>query len=310
MLEDKISEAEATLKLAAEMSLHYYNAPLIVCYSGGKDSDVMLDIAKRCLKTNEFEVLNSHTTVDAPETVYHIRDVFKECEALGIKTTIKFPTYKGERTTMWKLIEDKCIPPTRLMRYCCQVLKEASTPNRMCAVGVRESESVKRRGRDAFAVRGRRKSNNEWRSLRHTFAMYQIDKNGRGGYECEMISACKNQKDTLCNPIYKFTDCDIWDYVKKFNVKMNPLYAQGFSRVGCVGCPLSVNQAKEFERYPKYKENYIKAFDRMLKRREERGMGFTKYHFKNGEEVFRWWIGENPNQVRIEDILSEREETQ
>ena len=44
-LEIKIKEAERTLKLAAEMSEYYYHKPLIVCYSGGKDSDVMLDIA-------------------------------------------------------------------------------------------------------------------------------------------------------------------------------------------------------------------------------------------------------------------------
>lgn len=106
-LEIKIKEAERTLKLAADMSEYYYHKPLIICYSGGKDSDVMLDIAKKCLKPSQFEVLNSHTTVDAPETVYHIRAVFKDLEDQGIKTTVKMPMFKGERTSMWKLIEQK-----------------------------------------------------------------------------------------------------------------------------------------------------------------------------------------------------------
>lgn len=105
-LDDKIKEAKRTLRLAADMSAYYYQKPLIICYSGGKDSDVLLDLAKRCLKTDEFEVLNAHTTVDAPETVYHIRDVFQECEKQGIKTTIKMPTYKGQPTSMWRLIEE------------------------------------------------------------------------------------------------------------------------------------------------------------------------------------------------------------
>ena len=103
-LDDKIKEAERTLKLGAEMSEYYYHKPLIICYSGGKDSDVMLDIAKRCLKPNEFEVLNSHTTVDAPDTVYHIRNVFKKLEAEGIKTTVHYPTENAKRTSMWRLI--------------------------------------------------------------------------------------------------------------------------------------------------------------------------------------------------------------
>ena len=191
-LDDKIKEAQRTLKLAAEMSKYYYHQPLIICYSGGKDSDVMLDIAKRCLKPDEFEVLNAHTTVDAPETVYHIREVFKRCEAEGIKTTIRMPTYKGKPTSMWKLIEEHTMPPTRLVRYCCTNLKEASTPNRMAAVGVRYDESLKRRGRDSFGVRERQKNHREYRTTAHTYAMFKLDQfGGEEAYQCKMIEACK-----------------------------------------------------------------------------------------------------------------------
>lgn len=302
-MNEKIIEAQKVLKLAADMSKTYYHAPLIICYSGGKDSDVLLDIAKRNLKPDEFEVLNSHTTVDAPETVYHIREVFKALEAYGIKTTIKKPTYKGEPTTMWKLIEIKGMPPTRILRYCCSVLKEASTPNRMVAVGVRESESSGRRGRDAFGVPGRRKADGEWRTLQHTYAMFKIDQErSEDSYECEFIKACKGNKDTIINPIYKFTDRDVWDYVKEFNVPMNPLYEKGYRRVGCIGCPLggSKNQIHEFLNYPTYKRAYIRAFDRMLASHDDRQ---RKYNFKTGEEVFRWWLGEDPRQIRFEDIL-------
>lgn len=303
-LDDKITEAQQTLRLAAEMSKTYYHKPLIICYSGGKDSDVMLDIAKRCLKTDDFEVLNSHTTVDAPETVYHIRKVFKDCEALGIHTEVRMPTFKGKPTSMWRLIEEKSMPPTRNVRYCCAVLKEASTPNRIVAVGVREDESVKRRGRDAFAVLGQRKTNNEWRSLQHTYAMYKLDTLGKeDAYECKFIQACKANKDTLCNPIYKFTEKDIWEYVREYNVPMNPLYTKGYKRVGCVGCPLAgaSHQNKEFQDYPKYKQNYIKAFDRMIAKRKAEGKGCRMW--STGEECMRLWLGENVKQVRIEDII-------
>ena len=303
-LDDKIKEAERTLRLAAEMSRHYYQKPLIVCYSGGKDSDVLLDIAKKCLKPSEFEVLNAHTTVDAPDTVYHIREVFKECEAIGIKTTIRMPTFKGQPTSMWKLIVEKSMPPTRTVRYCCAVLKEASTPNRMAAVGVREDESVGRRGREAFAVRGQRKGDGIFKSTPHTYAMFKLDMyGGEDAYQCEIIKACKNHKDTIVNPIYRFTNSDIWDYVERFNIKMNPLYAKGYKRVGCIGCPLggANHMRREFADFPKYKENYIKAFDRMVEKRRADGKENTT--FTDGQSVMTWWLNEDPKQIKIDDIL-------
>lgn len=305
-LEEKIKDAEAVLKLAADMSKHYYNKPLIITYSGGKDSDVMLDIAKKCLNVGDFEVVNSHTTVDAPETVYHIREVFADLKAQGIHAEIRYPYYKGERTSMWKLIKDMGIPPTRLMRYCCSVLKESTTPNRMVAFGVREEESINRQGRDVFSIRGQK--GEEWRTLEHTFAMYQIDKTGiDGSYECEIIKACKENKDTLVQPIYKFTVNDVWEYVKQNNVKMNPLYAKSYDRVGCIGCPMGncKQQRKQFNDYPKYKENYIRAFDRMLEARRAKGKPFIYkgMELQTGEEVMRWWLGENPKQVTFDDII-------
>lgn len=306
MLDEKIKEAEQVLRLAAQMSQTYYHKPLVLCYSGGKDSDVMLDIAKRCLKSDEFEVVNSHTTVDAPETVYHIRSVFKECEAQGIKTEVRMPRYKGKPTSMWRLIEEKTLPPTRTMRYCCEILKETTTPNRMVAVGVRADESAKRQGRDSFAALGQRKSENEWRSLQHTYAMYKLDQLGKeDAYECKFIQSCKAQKDTICNPIYRFKERDVWEYVRRYNLKMNPLYEKGYRRVGCIGCPLggAKCQNQEFQDYPKYRENYVKAFDRAIKRRHEKGKKVQSW--TTGEECMRWWLGENIKQVRIEDLLEE-----
>lgn len=309
-LDDKIREAQECLKLGAEMSKHYYKKPLIITYSGGKDSDVMLDIASKCLNIGDYEILNSHTTVDAPETVYHIRDVFKHYEELGVHTEIIYPTYKGEPTTMWKLIEHKGIPPTRIIRYCCQVLKETSTPNRMVALGVREDESSARQGRDAFASRGNSKTGNEWRSLDHTFAMFQLDKMDKAdSYECEIIKNCKKNKDTLVQPIYKFTDSDIWEYIRREGVKTNPLYERGYKRVGCIGCPMggANHQRREFKDFPKYRQAYVRAFDKMLVKRQEEGKPFMHGDtaFRDGEDVMRWWLGENPKQVTFDELFKE-----
>jgi phosphoadenosine phosphosulfate reductase len=159
MQEKKIQDSYDVLRLASELSKTYYQKPLIITYSGGKDSDVLLQLAIECLAPGDFEVLNSHTSVDAPETVWYIRDKFKELNAMGIKATVQIPRYKdGTQKTIWNLIIKKGIPPTRINRYCCAELKETSTPNRFIAVGVREAESTGRMGRNSFAVLGRQKS--------------------------------------------------------------------------------------------------------------------------------------------------------
>ena len=154
-LQEKVEESKRILRLAADMSRAYYNAPLILAYSGGKDSQVLLDLAEKCLTNDQFEVMNGHTTVDCPETVYFIRKEFKRLEEKGIKTTIDYhKDENGQPVSMWNLIPQKYMPPTRIIRYCCQVLKEQGTPNRICALGVRAAESSKRKGRDVFGIRG------------------------------------------------------------------------------------------------------------------------------------------------------------
>ena len=81
-----------------------------VAISGGKDSDV---IVKLCELANvKYDLHHQHTTLDAPQTVYYIRDTYPNCK-------IDYPEISA-----WKLIEKQGVPPTRLMRYCCKILKE------------------------------------------------------------------------------------------------------------------------------------------------------------------------------------------
>lgn len=321
-LQNKINDSYDILRLAAEMSQEYYHKPLILTYSGGKDSDVMLQLAIECLKPSDFEVLNSHTTVDAPETVYYIRDKFKELENLGIKTTVQKSYYPdGTPKTMWNLIVNKGVPPTRLMRYCCQHLKETSTPNRFVAVGVRESESTGRRNRDVFATRGLRKKDAYYYYYSHIKEVFDDDRqrrigggidnpNEEGPYDCRFISKAKKNDDLICNPIYKWTDTDVWDFIRDRGLKYNPLYDKGFQRVGCIGCPLAGNQVQELEMYPKIKQIYIDTFQRMVERRRENGKGDTSPYgmtWKDGQSVYDWWIGcpDVPGQMTFEDYEDE-----
>lgn len=134
------------LKMASDMSLRLYKQPLVITYSGGKDSDVLLHLAGR--SGIPYEVLHSLTTADAPETVWHVRDTFRRLELAGVKCDID--THKrpdGMNVTMWNLIPRKLMPPTRLVRYCCAELKEGGGKGRWIATGVRWAESQKRKSR-------------------------------------------------------------------------------------------------------------------------------------------------------------------
>lgn len=119
---EKVARSVEQVKLAARMSERYYSKPILICYSGGKDSDALLGIA--ALAGIDYEVMHSLTTVDAPETVKHVRQTFARLEANGVHCEIRRPEFKGKPVTMWALIPEKRMPPTRLVRYCCRVLKE------------------------------------------------------------------------------------------------------------------------------------------------------------------------------------------
>lgn len=103
--------------------------PYQLGYSGGKDSDVILHLAKKA--GVPFNAVHNLTTVDAPETVRYVRS--------KPEVTIEYP-----KMSMWQLIVKHKTPPTRLFRYCCAELKERSGIGKKVVTGVRKAESRKR----------------------------------------------------------------------------------------------------------------------------------------------------------------------
>ena len=92
----------------------------------------------------------------------------------------------------------------------------------------------------------------------------------------------------VVNPIIDWKDDDVLDYAAVKKIPMNPLYCEGFHRVGCIGCPMaSKTRIMEFARYPRIKAAYIRAFDRMLEERRKRGLPFQ---WQYGVDVFHWWM--------------------
>lgn len=291
-LSDKIEYSKKILRLAADMSITYYGAPLILGYSSGKDSEVLLHLAETTLKPNEFEVVNSHTSVDYPESVYHCRKVFKRLNEKGIKATEVYPRDKdGKHITMWNLILKRNMYPLRQNRFCCQVLKETSTPNRMAAMGIRAAESNGRKGRDVFGIRAEKKSEAHFYSFDHVEEVHKESQEiNDPNWDCNFIKTMKEHKDTIVNPIYDWEDNDVWDYIRANNIEVNPLYEKlGLTRIGCLLCPMASYKLKQLQiaHYPQYKQAYINAGDKLLEQWKKKG---KQTEWKTGEEMFNWWI--------------------
>lgn len=264
--------------------------PYYLCYSGGKDSDVIRILAD--LAGVKHDIVHNHTTVDAPETVYYVRSI--------PNIIIDYP-----KTSMWDLIVQKLMPPTRLVRYCCAELKERGGQGRVKITGVRWAESKNRKeSAGTIKIIGSPKATQKYAD--EIGAEYHVTKqqglimNDDNDESRRMVEHCYRTTSTMVNPIVDWTDDDVWEFLNYYGCRSNPLYECGFKRIGCIGCPMaSKNRYTQFRLYPKYKNNYIKSFDRMIAERKRRNLDTV---WQSGEEVFKWWMGENPNQLTFDDL--------
>lgn len=102
------------------------DGPIELSYSGGKDSDVILTLAK--MAGIPFEAIYKNTTIDPPGTIAH-------CKENGV--TILRP-----KMGFFELVEKKGLP-SRFRRFCCEIMKEYKVHDRAIQ-GIRRSESTKR----------------------------------------------------------------------------------------------------------------------------------------------------------------------
>ena len=266
------------LKAASDMSLCLYKQQLVITYSGGKDSDVLLHLAEA--SGIPFEVLHSLTTADAPQTVYHVRDTFHRLENKGIKCTVdKHVQPDGSRITMWNLIVKQGVP-TRLQRFCCRYLKETGGRDRFIATGVRWDESAARKkNRGALEVITSKKDNS-------------LILSNDNSEDRRLFESCQLKGKRVVNPIVDWKTDDVLDYIESEHITMNPLYGCGFSRVGCIGCPMAgkAGREAEFAMFPKFKAAYIRSFDRMMEERKRRGKAENCNWGHDGVDIFHWWM--------------------
>ena len=230
--EDKVKIAIKRLKFYEPPEGYY------LAYSGGKDSDTILELAK--IAGVKFDAHHSLTTIDPPEIVYHIR---KRSEVKIDRPEKPFLSVLATRGF-----------PQRHRRWCCEMYKECGGDGRLVLTGVRAAESNSRKNR-------------------------------------QMVEHClKNPSKRYLHPIFDWTNDDVWQFIRENDMEYCSLYDQGWARIGCLFCPMAPRKMRimEAERYPRYKQAYIKAFGRLYATGRD-----SMKRWKNHIEMFYWWLNED-----------------
>lgn len=261
-----------------------------VAFSGGKDSQCIYHLCQ--MAGVKFDAHYNVTSVDPPELVHFIKRQYPD-------VIFDIPRYAdGSRITMWNLIPREGIPPLRTQRYCCEELKEASGEGRIIVTGVRWAESARRKAaHDVASIKGKPKTTEKM--AQELGADYRFNKSGvlvlndDNDPARRMVEHCYRTQRVMVNPIVDWETEDVWTYLNEIaKVPHCCLYDQGFKRLGCIGCPMNVNAAADdLERWPKYKELYLRAFSRMIKAREEAGKdNLHPCDWSTPEKVMAWWL--------------------
>lgn len=115
---------DAAIKLL--QSIPTDDGPIEVCYSGGKDSDVILELAK--MAGINYRAIHKNTTIDPRGTMQHVRE-------MGVEVV-------QPKENFLNLVRRKGMP-SRFSRFCCEILKEYPILPR-AVLGIRRDESRKR----------------------------------------------------------------------------------------------------------------------------------------------------------------------
>lgn len=131
MKEQLQKKVNAAIRLLQSISKAYDSKEIEVAYSGGKDSDVILELTK--MAGIPYRAIYKNTTIDPPGTIKHVKE-------MGVE--IHQPR-EGKR--FFELVEHRGYP-SRFVRFCCSELKEYKILDK-CIMGIRTEESQARKKR-------------------------------------------------------------------------------------------------------------------------------------------------------------------
>lgn len=207
----------------------------VLGFSGGKDSIVCYDLCKRA--GIEFRAVFNHC-FESAETLKFIREQYP---AVEWRREVKQGFFDNVRCNHNGML------PTVESSYCCEDYKH----NRKYVddaeiLGVRRAESAKRAGRTVFETKNKTTLKRNREMIGEFFSSHCIS----SGAPCEI----------LLMPIVDWPDEDVWGYIRRYNLPINPEYKTA-RRVGCIICPKANFSAnyRALIRWPKLIDCVIKA---------------------------------------------------
>lgn len=204
---------------------------ILVFYSGGKDSQACLIKAVKDYGSDKIQAVFCDTGWENELTYTHIQETTKK---LNVELVIlKSKKYDG----FIDMSKQKGRFPSTKARFCTEELK--SKPSIDYVLGLNDHSIVIQgiRKDESFS---RSKMEDQCSYFNFYFQPYGFDKNGNPKFHTyrkkEVLEYCKKYNCDVLRPIFYWTAQETIDYIKDNNQLPNPLYYQGFSRVGCFPC--------------------------------------------------------------------------
>lgn len=258
-LRRKMEYSISLLRKAEKLALAYdTRGGYYLAFSGGKDSQALIHIAQ--LAGVQFEGHMNLTSVDPPEVIRFVKREYPEVELIKPKDSIYHVALR------------KQLLPTKKVRWCCEEFKEKAGAGKVTLIGIRHQESRNRAKRNEVEI-----SNYSFSGDLKAFEKFRKEKlsatkspstrkrgevNITNAKEEKTIGCISGKETLLISPIIHWTERDVWEFLNKVvQVPHCELYDQGFTRIGCICCPMSPPRQKavENERWPHVRRNWIKA---------------------------------------------------
>ncbi len=200
----------------------------IVSYSGGKDSQVVLDLVSRVIPPEQFRVIYSDTGIELPVSI-EMWEITKKHYTAKYPELIFHLTRSPQKDTveLWK----KFGIPSRIHRWCCTVLKTAPM--------YRDLKFLKGNGRQPTLL---------------VFEGVRAEESfSRARYDRKLGKNVKHFGVINASPIYYWNTIEVFLYLFGRKLPINKGYRLGLNRVGCFVCPFA-SELSEYiinGKYPK-----------------------------------------------------------
>lgn len=277
-LQLKINYSISLIQKAEKTAIRYRQDGFFVAFSGGKDSQVLLKLTE--IAGVKFTAQYNLTTLDPPENVKFIKQYYPTVEIV-----------RPEKTFLQICRHHKMLP-TQWTRFCCKELKESTNEHAVTLTGIRHAESARRSKRQEVFLQTRRRHPEFVQGTFDQFSRHQ-----------ETTVECLKGKDKLTvNPMLDWTEQDVWNFIHEYHLPINPLYARGYTRVGCLFCPMAniKNIRREAHDYPKYYQAMLRLIHR-IRAEKFSAENPDVWGSLTDEQVFWYWARKtSPNTARAE----------